>query len=61
MRRNVLRSLAAVLGGAAIYWALMRYLPAPLQHHVDRIDLGLLTYALISLALLLLLLWMERA
>jgi hypothetical protein len=55
-----LRSLAAVLGGAAIYWLLMPSLPPALRHHVFREDAGLLLYALISLVLWLLLARLDR-
>ena len=55
-----MRSLAAVLGGAAIYWALMPHLPRVARHHIFRIDLGLLLYVLISVALYILLSWMDR-
>ena len=49
-----------MLGGAAIYWPLMSHLPPWARHHVDRIDAGLLLFALISLALLLILMWFDR-
>jgi len=55
-----LRSLAAVLGGAAIYWALMPHLPRIARHHIFRIDFGLMLYVLISVALFILLSWMDR-
>jgi hypothetical protein len=51
MQRNYLRALAAVLAGAAIYWALMPHLPARLQHHLFHEDAGLAIYALISVLL----------
>jgi hypothetical protein len=60
VRRNFLRSLGAVLGGAAIYWPLMRHLPPWAQHHLYQADAGLLIFALISLVLLLLLMWLDR-
>ena len=60
VRRNFLRSLAAVLGGAAIYWALMPHLPRVARHHIFHIDAGLLLYVLISVALYILLSWMDR-
>ena len=60
VRRNFLRSLAAVLSGAAIYWALMPHLPRVARHHIFRIDLGLMLYVLISVALFILLSWMDR-
>lgn len=60
MARNLLRSLAAVLAGAAIYWVLMPHLPPAARHHIFHVDLGLLIYALISLAILVLLNWLDR-
>ena len=55
-----MRSLAAVLGGAAIYWALMPHLPSVARHHIFRIDFGLMLYVLISVALYILLSWIDR-
>jgi hypothetical protein len=40
-----------VLAGAAIYWLLMPHLPPPARHQLYHIDLGLLLYAVISLAI----------
>ena len=40
--RNFLTSLAAVLLGNAVYFALMPYLPPAAQHRAYAIDLGLL-------------------
>lgn len=40
--RNFLTSLAAVLLGNGVYFALMPYLPPAAQHRAYAIDLGLL-------------------
>jgi len=60
MRRNFLRSLAAVLGGNAIYYLIVRYLPPVAQHQVFRIDVGLLLDSLLCVLLFILLNWFDR-
>lgn len=60
MKRNFLRSLAAVLGGNAAYYLSYRSLPAGAQHQVFRFDAGLLLDSLFCVALFLLLNWFDR-
>jgi hypothetical protein len=60
MRRNFMRSLAAVLGGNAVYYLLLPHLPPMAQHHIFRIDGGLLLDSLICVLLFLLLGWYDR-
>jgi hypothetical protein len=38
---NFWRSLLAIVAGNLIYYSMMRFLPAPLQHQIYRVDLGL--------------------
>ena len=38
---NFVHALAAVLGGNAVYFLLMRYLPLGARHERSRIDLGM--------------------
>jgi len=60
MRRNFLLSLAAVLGGNAVYYLSYRHLPAAVQHQVFHFDAGLLLDTLICILLFLLLNWFDR-
>jgi len=38
---NFLHALAAVVGGNALYFLLEKHLPAPAQHALFKIDLGI--------------------
>ena len=60
MLRNFLRSLAAVLGGNAIYYLIARYLPPAAQHHIFRVDAGLLLDSLLCVLLFIVLNWFDR-
>ena len=60
MTRNFLRSLAAVLGGNAIYYLLLPHLPAAMRHHIFRMDAGLLFDSLICVLLFILINWYDR-
>jgi hypothetical protein len=59
-RKNFVQALAAVLSGAAIYALLRPHLPMVAQHRLYREDLGLLIYALISFAVLMVIRWADR-
>ncbi|HEV2112781.1 MAG TPA: hypothetical protein VGR50_01455 [Terriglobales bacterium] len=59
MKRNFLRSLAAVLGGNAIYYLSYRSLPPAVQHQVFTFDAGLLLDGLFCVVLFLLLNWFD--
>ena len=58
--RNFLRSLAAVLGGNAIYYLMVRYLPPAAQHRIFHIDAGLLIDCLLCVLLFIVLNWFDR-
>jgi len=51
MKGNFVRSLISIVAGAAIYWVLMPHLPPAVRHQLYHIDLGLLLYTVISLAI----------
>jgi len=59
VQRNFLRSLAAVLSGAAAYWLLAPHLPRFWRHHIFQLDAGLLLYILLSVLFFVLLGWLE--
>lgn len=50
MQRSFWESLIAVLAGNAIYFSVERFLPLPAQHHLYRVDGGLVVDFWICLA-----------
>ncbi len=60
-RRPWVEYLLAILGGNIVYLLLVPYLPAPLQHQIFRVDLGLGLDFLICAGLYALIRWGRKA